>query len=53
LTYARLNEFGMIETPYAKVEKGKVTDEIVYLNAAEEEERTHRPRRHHVDETAR
>jgi len=35
--YARLNEFGMIETPYARVVKGKVTDEIVFLNAAEEE----------------
>jgi DNA-directed RNA polymerase beta' subunit len=35
--FARLNEFGMIETPYAKVEKGRVLDEIVYLNAAEEE----------------
>src|SRR3984893_4126264 len=35
--YARLNEFGMIETPYAKVEKGKVLKEIAYLNAAEEE----------------
>ena len=36
-TYARINEFGMIETPYAKVENGKVTDEIKYLNAHEEE----------------
>ncbi len=35
--YARLNEFGMIETPYAKVKDGKVTKEIVYLNALEEE----------------
>ncbi|MFQ5661773.1 MAG: DNA-directed RNA polymerase subunit beta [Candidatus Paceibacteria bacterium] len=35
--YARINEFGMIETPYAKVEDGKITDEIVYLNAHEEE----------------
>ncbi|TAJ15951.1 DNA-directed RNA polymerase subunit beta [Patescibacteria group bacterium] len=35
-TYARINDFGLIETPYAKVEKGKVTDEIVYLNAFEE-----------------
>ena len=35
--YARINEFGMIETPYAKVKNGKVTDEIVYLNALEEE----------------
>lgn len=36
-TYARLNDFGMIETPYAKVVKGKVTKEIVFLNALEEE----------------
>jgi len=36
-TYARTNEFGMIETPYAKVKDGKVTSEIVYLNALEEE----------------
>ena len=36
-TYARLNDFGMIETPYAKVKAGKVTKEIVYLNALEEE----------------
>ncbi len=36
-TFARLNEFGMIETPYAKVVKGVVTKEIIFLNAAEEE----------------
>ncbi|MBI4121056.1 MAG: DNA-directed RNA polymerase subunit beta, partial [Parcubacteria group bacterium] len=35
--YARLNEFGIIETPYAKVENGRVTDTIEYLNALEEE----------------
>jgi len=35
--YAQLNHFGMIETPYAKVTKGKITGEIVYLNALEEE----------------
>ena len=35
--YARLNAFGMIETPYVKVAKGVVTKEIFYLNAAEEE----------------
>ncbi|MES2213719.1 MAG: DNA-directed RNA polymerase subunit beta [Patescibacteria group bacterium] len=35
--YARLNDFGMIETPYAKVKNAKVTDEIVFLNASEEE----------------
>ncbi|MDP3646314.1 MAG: DNA-directed RNA polymerase subunit beta [bacterium] len=36
--YARPNEFGIIETPYAKVEKGTITKEIVYLNAIEEEQ---------------
>jgi DNA-directed RNA polymerase subunit beta len=38
--YARVNRFGIIETPYAKVAKGIVTDEIVYLNAHEEEQYT-------------
>lgn len=34
--YARINEYGFIETPYLKVVKGKVTDEVVYLDASEE-----------------
>ncbi|HEX8946654.1 MAG TPA: DNA-directed RNA polymerase subunit beta [Candidatus Paceibacterota bacterium] len=34
--HARTNEFGVIETPYAVVKKGVVTDEVVYLNALEE-----------------
>src|SRR3989338_5398293 len=34
---ARVNEFGMIETPYATVSNGKITGEIKYLNALEEE----------------
>ncbi|OOG21813.1 DNA-directed RNA polymerase subunit beta [Thioalkalivibrio denitrificans] len=34
--YARTNEYGFLETPYRKVENGKVTDEIVYLSAIEE-----------------
>ncbi len=37
-TYAKVNDFGFIETPYRKVVGGKVTDEIVYLAADEEEE---------------
>ncbi|NNN11621.1 MAG: DNA-directed RNA polymerase subunit beta [Acidimicrobiaceae bacterium] len=37
-TYAKVNDFGFIETPYRKVVDGKVTDEIVYLAADEEEE---------------
>ena len=36
-TFARINDFGMIETPYARVKNGKVTEEIVYMNALEEE----------------
>ena len=32
-TYARVNEFGFIETPYRKVREGRVTDEIEYLTA--------------------
>ncbi|MFA5000667.1 MAG: DNA-directed RNA polymerase subunit beta [Candidatus Paceibacterota bacterium] len=36
-SYARVNEFGIIEAPYRKVEKGKITDEVVFLNAFEEE----------------
>jgi DNA-directed RNA polymerase subunit beta len=37
--YARINEFGMIETPYVKVNKGVITGELVYMNAREEEEK--------------
>jgi DNA-directed RNA polymerase subunit beta len=36
-TFARVNEFGFIETPYRKVVDGKVTGEIVYMAADEEE----------------
>jgi DNA-directed RNA polymerase subunit beta len=36
-TYARTNEFGFIETPYRKVEKGRVRDEIEFLTALKEE----------------
>jgi DNA-directed RNA polymerase subunit beta len=37
-TYGRINAFGFIETPYRKVVDGRVTDEVVYLAADEEEE---------------
>jgi DNA-directed RNA polymerase subunit beta len=36
-TYARINDFGVIETPYAKVVKGKITGEVEYLDGYEEE----------------
>src|SRR5689334_12547240 len=35
-TFARVNKYGFIESPYRKVDKGKVTDEVVYLSAMEE-----------------
>ncbi len=37
-TFATLNEYGFIETPYRKVEKGTVTDDISYLSADQEED---------------
>ena len=37
-TYARINDLGFIETPYRKVVNGRVTDEIVWLDALAEEE---------------
>jgi DNA-directed RNA polymerase subunit beta len=39
-TYARVNDFGFVETPYRRVKEGRVTEEIVYLSALEEEEHT-------------
>jgi DNA-directed RNA polymerase subunit beta len=39
-TYARINDFGFIESPYRKVKKGRVTDEIVYLSADAEDQYT-------------
>ncbi len=35
-TYARINDYGFIETPYRKVEKGKLSEEINYISALEE-----------------
>jgi DNA-directed RNA polymerase subunit beta len=35
-SYARINEYGFIETPYLKVKDGKVTDEVIYLDASQE-----------------
>jgi DNA-directed RNA polymerase subunit beta len=36
-SFARINEFGFLETPYRKIKNGRVTDEIVYMNAYEEQ----------------
>jgi len=35
-TYARVNKYGFIETPYRKVNKGKVTNDVIYLSAMDE-----------------
>ncbi len=39
-TYARVNDYGFIETPYRVVRDGRVTDEVKYLSALEEERLT-------------
>ncbi len=35
-TFARVNKYGFIETPYRKVKDGQVTDDVVYMSATEE-----------------
>ncbi|QFU16828.1 DNA-directed RNA polymerase subunit beta [Microvirga thermotolerans] len=35
-TFARVNKYGFIETPFRRVRDGKVTDEVIYLSAMEE-----------------
>src|SRR5471032_3310263 len=35
-TFARVNKYGFIESPYRKVKDGRVTDEVIYLSAMEE-----------------
>jgi len=36
-TYAKINRYGFIETPYRQVRRGKVSEEVVYLSADEED----------------
>lgn len=48
--YGRINEFGFIETPYRKVEKGRVLNKIDYLTADEEEQYIIAPANTPVDE---
>ena len=38
--YARINKYGFIETPYRKVKKGRILDEIVHLTATDEDRHT-------------
>jgi len=39
-TYARVNEYGFVETPYRKVDAGRMTDEVTFYSALEEEKHT-------------
>lgn len=39
-TYAQVNQYGFIESPYRRVVEGVVTDEVVYMNAMEESRHT-------------
>ncbi len=49
-TYAKVNELGFIEAPYKIVEDGKVTNEIIYITATQEEDKCIAPASTEVDE---
>ena len=51
--YARVNQYGFIETPYRKIEDRKVTDEIVYMNALNEKKEIIAPAKVETDEQGR
>ncbi len=48
-TYAKVNELGFIEAPYKIVKNGRVTDEIVYITATQEEDKCIAPASTEVD----
>ena len=52
-TYAKVDELGFLRTPYRKVLDGKVTDEVVYLSADEEDKYCIAPAGTHLDENGR
>ena len=52
-TFARVNKYGFIETPYRKVENGKVTDDVVYMSATEEMRHTVAQANAELDEEGR
>ena len=52
-TYARVNDYGFIETPYRKVTDGRVSDEIEYLTASQEEQITVAQANARIDEEGR
>ncbi len=52
-TFARVNEYGFIETPYRKVINGKLTDEVVYLSAMNEVDHVIAPASIEVDKNGK
>jgi len=52
-TYARVNKYGFIETPYRKVRDGQVTDDVIYLSATEEMRHTVAQANANLDEDGR
>ncbi|WP_299361261.1 DNA-directed RNA polymerase subunit beta [uncultured Paracoccus sp.] len=52
-TYARVNKYGFIETPYRKVIEGQVTDDVVYISATEEMRHTVAQANAELDENGR
>jgi len=52
-TFARVNKYGFIETPYRKVENGQVTDEVRYMSATEEMRHTVAQANAKLDENGR
>ncbi|WP_437623484.1 DNA-directed RNA polymerase subunit beta [Sorangium sp. So ce321] len=52
-TFARVNEYGFVETPYRKVENGRVTVDVIWLSALEEEGKYIAQATVNLDETGR
>jgi len=52
-TFARVNKYGFIETPYRKVVEGKVTDDVIYMSATEEMRHTIAQANAELDEEGR
>jgi DNA-directed RNA polymerase subunit beta len=52
-TFARVNKYGFIETPYRKVVNGQVTDDVQYMSATEEMRHTVAQANAHLDENGR
>ncbi|MBL6664346.1 MAG: DNA-directed RNA polymerase subunit beta [Rickettsiales bacterium] len=52
-TYAKVNNYGFIETPYRKVESGKITDQVDYLSAMKEIDFTIAPSNVDIDQSGK